>query len=347
MCPVAQQPKRSQPAGVGAAPRHDRDIAPEVGGDLGGEQRAGSFSRLDDHDDAGERGDDPLGGKEAPAPGRGEPGRELRDRGTMQKDAVVQVVELAGVGDLGCAAGNCDRASAGVQRAVVGDPVDSLVQPADDRHSGCGEVAGERERHLVRVPAMRPFPEEGDYGCGEQFAQPLGLAGRVEHRGRGGQLREGRRVAGVVAADRARHPTGGRVAGAGAAGRVDLAQNRVEVLDPGADVLGSLAEVLDPDSAAEPLVGEREQLQQRLAREWLQALDRGCERGDQRGATAAVNAGRRAQLPGGRARNWTASAMISATCRGAPSGPVTRREDRRPEIATPLPLERPRWLVRA
>ena len=95
MCPVAQQPKRSQPAGVGDAPRHDRDIVSEVGGDLGGEQRAGSFSRLDDHDDAGERGDDPLGGKEAPAPGRGEPGRELRDRGTMQKDAVVQVVELA------------------------------------------------------------------------------------------------------------------------------------------------------------------------------------------------------------------------------------------------------------
>ena len=77
-----------------------------------------------------------MGGDEAPPPGRGEPGRELRDRGAPQEDAAVQVVELAGVRDLRRGAGDGDRRTAGVQCAVVGDPVDSLVQATDDRDPG-------------------------------------------------------------------------------------------------------------------------------------------------------------------------------------------------------------------
>jgi len=57
---VAEQLKGPTAPRVRDAPRHDGDIAPEVGGDLRGEQPAGTSSRVDDHDQARERGDDAL-----------------------------------------------------------------------------------------------------------------------------------------------------------------------------------------------------------------------------------------------------------------------------------------------
>ena len=52
---------------VGVAGGHDRDVVPEVSGDLRGKRHVGEATRLDDDEHVGERGDDAPGREEAPA----------------------------------------------------------------------------------------------------------------------------------------------------------------------------------------------------------------------------------------------------------------------------------------
>ena len=114
--PVTQQSEQPLAPGVGDAPWHDGDVCAEVGGDSRGEQRAGTACRLDDDDQAGERGDDALAGDEAPGLGRVEPGRKLRDRCATCEDVPLQVflLDVVGKGNLGAGGHHGDVVPAGV-----------------------------------------------------------------------------------------------------------------------------------------------------------------------------------------------------------------------------------------
>jgi hypothetical protein len=326
---VPQQREGPKRAGVGDAPGNNGDLAPKVGGKQRAEKRRGPLPGLNDHNDIGERSEQALRGKQAPPPRRKEPGRKLRYHGATRNEAPVQVLELPGVGKLRRAAGNGDGAPAGVQRAVVGDAVESLVQPADERDPGRGEVAGERERDAVRVVGVEAVADNGHGGRTEQREQALQITRGVQNGGRRVKLRKRNGVVTVVAAERA-----GSARSAG-----DTPGRRTAAQEP--------AGIGDPDRAAEPLlIAQRKQPEQPVAGERREAFDRGGEQGEQRGAAQAGGARHRSAPPGTREELHDVGDDLDEV-QGRSVGPGTRLVERRPEIATPWPLRRCRWVVRA
>lgn len=80
--------------------------------------------------------------------------------------------------------------------------------------------------HPLAIVGVLEVADDRDDWLGEQVAQPLNLAGGVEHGGRAGQLREGLGVGGLVAAE-----GGGDVLGG--LGYIQMPQQAVGVLDLG------------------------------------------------------------------------------------------------------------------
>ncbi len=173
------------------AARHGGDRAAELGAEVGRRERAGALGRLDDHDDAGERGDQPVAGDEGPAVDA-EPGRHLRDDGAGSADRDVEAALGRRVRAVDTAGEHGDRRRGAGQRASVRGRVDAERQPGHDAHAGrrqaAADVVGDREPVLRRAPGA-------DHGDRVVEPDALRRTGDVQHGRRIGEVAQARRVA--------------------------------------------------------------------------------------------------------------------------------------------------------
>ena len=262
---AARPPRRHRP-------RQGAHVAPEVGGDLGGDERARAFGGLDHDGHVPERGDRAVARREAP-PERREPGRHLGHDAALVEDAPVQPALARRIRHVGAAGEHGDRCGPAVERAGVGGAVDPERHSADDPDAGGADPARERPRDLVALGRRAARADDrhqrriGPVRAAREADEPadrIGRRGDEENDRRVAEIVQPHRVGGVVPAD------GGECRRVGR--RAEVA--RVGVLELRRDVAaGARAERLD-----QPLRGQREQLAQHallVARD----LDRAAEAG--------------------------------------------------------------------
>ena len=176
-------------------PAGDRADGPaQLGGEVGGGERAGALRRLDHDRDAGEAGDDPVARDEAPAHGP-KPGG-ISDTTAPRSTTCAYSWRLLGGYGTSAPLPDGDDGSAGLQRAGVRRGVDAEREARDHRHAGGGEAAAERAGDLEPVRGRAAGADDRHRVL--LIRQP---PGDVQHRGRVGELAQPLRV-GVVAAGR-------------------------------------------------------------------------------------------------------------------------------------------------
>ena len=141
-------------------PGNGAEVAAEVRGEVGGDQRAGALGGLDDDRHPRQRGHDPVAGREGPAPGAG-PGRQLGEDEAVLADPPPERAVRRRVGDVGAAAEDGDRAP-GSSAPAVGAGVDAEGEAADDDQPGRGQVAAELAGDLAAVGARAAGADDGD-----------------------------------------------------------------------------------------------------------------------------------------------------------------------------------------
>ena len=158
---VAQQ---AMAPGVGApvdGARHREDVATEVGGEAGRDERAAVERRLDDDDRAGQRRHDAVAAGEVPGVGA-RPRRMLGQQGPARGDLAGERGVLGRVDDVDAAAQHAHRRSPARERAGVRRAVDPPREPADDDDAGARQGPPERmgDPEPVRRGPARPHDRD-------------------------------------------------------------------------------------------------------------------------------------------------------------------------------------------
>ena len=196
------------------------DGAAEVGGEVGGDERAGAGRGLDDDRQGRERGDDAVAGGEAPAVAA-EAGRHLGHHRPLRRSAAR--------GGGACARGTRSRRRRRGRRPARGRPAWPRA-PRGARPSRCRAPCPETTGTPAPV-RLRPSEVETSSPYGVARREPTiataspcwqrrGRAGDVEDRRRVGQLAQPLGVAGLAAADRGEAGGGDAAAGEGGAERL-------------------------------------------------------------------------------------------------------------------------------
>ena len=261
---VLQQPEDAVPARVGEAGGHNRDIPPELGGDLRAKRRVGEAARLDDHDHIGKRGDDAPGGNE----GTSAAVRRTR-AGTPRRPRHAARIRWC-------------RGSCRVRWERSGEhAITAIERPPPASAPSCAIPSGPSLTPPTTVTPARARPSVivrvicSAYGVSPRppTIATLGLAGESSSRRRSalhvayntagalGSWQQRPRIASVVTAQRGRDPVGQRR-------QLQPAQ------DPG--------RILDPGSTQQPLVRETEHPQQPLLAQRRAPRERRSGRGKHR-----------------------------------------------------------------
>ena len=174
--------------------RHRQHLAAEPRRLLDRVLGARAVRALDDHDEAGKRGHDPVAGGEKGGIGL-RAGRLLGDDGAAGgEDPAVERLLRARVRRVGRAAKDGDRRAIRVERALVRGGVAAERHPAHDQEAGGSGAEAEIARHLAPVCARAAGADDRDravrVGLGEELAgaqavEDLGLV--LVHRGELGQ----------------------------------------------------------------------------------------------------------------------------------------------------------------
>ena len=277
--------------------RDGTDVAAELLGDVGGDQRPRALRSLDDDGELGQRRHDPVAGREGPAP-RPRPRRQLRQHRSPFEQAPVQAAVRRRVGNVGPASEHGDR-RAGVDGAAVGGGVDPEGHAADDDQARDRELIAEAPRHLAPVSGRPPRPDDGDGFLGQISRQQAPVADS-DQGSRG--VRGDREGAGVGVVVSAAGPAPGRRELGPHAGLSDP-------VDLGAQPL----RVLGRHRLRQPIVVEPQQLRRaRARRSGRDSLHVGRQPGQEPGPSQTGPAGARLTHPLSRRRRCSACAIASA-----------------------------------
>src|ERR1017187_10070697 len=116
-------------------------------------------------------GDKAVPGQETQAAGP-LAGRVLADDGAACGDVGEQAVVLAGVGDIGTAGENGDRAAAGDEGAMVSGRVDAVGGTRNDSPASAGKIGRDLRRHMkaIGTSGARSYDGDGLLAAGSQVS---------------------------------------------------------------------------------------------------------------------------------------------------------------------------------